>query len=183
MRALILATLLTFAVPASAQQPPLPPEQLDAEARLTLAKAFVGEGGWEAHRDWDGIAWVLSRRWQTAQRSARGRARYPRFVDMVRQYCAPLRGQPKKRRQRWIRALTPKALQPPHWPAHRVDWSDRVGFWRDAMTRAWEWAEGLVADPCRGRAWHFGGPMDEPPRGHRRIWCGPMENTFYARTR
>jgi hypothetical protein len=179
VRALAFTATLATAATVIAQRP-IPSEQWDRESHVTLAKAFVGEGGWEAQRDWDGIAHVLARRWSQAV----GRNPSMRFVDMVRAYCAPLRGKrPKKRRQQWIRALTIEGAQPAHWPAHRVDWADRVGSWRAALTRAAEWAQGEVADPCRGRAFHWGSKSDPVPAGHTRIRCGDTLNRFYERER
>lgn len=175
--ALVLALVLSFAPRIAFGQRPIPIEQWDEETHVTLASAFIGEAGWEAELDWAGIAHVLARRWERAV----GHNHAVRFVQMVKAYCAPLRGRPKNRRHRWLRALTLDGLQPRHWPAHRVRWDERAGFWKDALTRAASWARGAVSDPCRGRAWNFGGAMD--PATGPRVWCGKTLNRFYAEAR
>ena len=175
-RTLALATLLVTS--STTAQPPIPAHEWSPVVHLELAKAFVAEAGWESTRDWDGIAYVLARRW----RQAKSRRPGLRFVEMVHRYCAAWNGAPRGR-QRWIRRLTRAGIEPPFWPAHRVDWADRLPGWRAALERAASWAQGQVVDPCRGLAMHFGGPGDPRPRGHRRMDCGETASTFFARTR
>ncbi|MGW8286342.1 MAG: hypothetical protein ACWGPR_11560 [Candidatus Deferrimicrobiaceae bacterium] len=155
----------------------LPQEQFTPRAHIWLARAFIAEADWQAERDHVAIAYVLARRWRRAV------ARCPtlQFVDVVRNYCAGL-GDWKRSltpRQLWVRALSRGLEQPDHWPP-KASWAAHVGYWRAALRRAERWQLGELADPCRGRALHWGGKMDDPRGRMKRVDCGDTANIFYA---
>lgn len=165
----------------------LPREQWTARAHLWLARAFVAEAGWTAERDHAAIAWTLKRRWERAVR------RWPtiRFVDVVRAYCAGLgEWSPRvTRRQRWVRGLSWGGDRPPGWPL-KASWGEHAGYWRAALDRAAAWQLGMVADPCRGKSWHWAGMLIESDRERadkavregrwRRVDCGHTRNVFFG---
>lgn len=156
---------------------PIPKEQWDADTRLWTARAMVGEVDWDSEQDHAAIAWVLARRWKMASK------RWPelRYVDVVRGYSKPIRGSIRRltRRQRWVRALSIDGARPAGWP-RRLAWNRYAPKWRRVLRMADEWSLGLWPDPCRGKAWHWGGQMDRPWPGLVEIDCGDTRNVFYA---
>jgi len=173
--------LLILSSPAAAQRRrlPLPAAECTLQAELWLARSFIGEAGWEAARDHAGIAWVLARRWRRQIR------RWPdmTFVTVVKNYVHALgfrRRSGPTRRQRWLRGLL-GPLAPEGWPA-RSSWRKHVGLWRSARARSRDWMVGRVPDPCRGRAWNWGGHVDEglaQRKALNEVDCGETANTFY----
>ena len=122
--------------------------------RHLLAQALVAEA--QTHtRDWAAILHVLERR-------AR-RAGWP-LATMVRRYCAAWRA-PHARARR-MRRLGPSDAR-----------------YRRAYAYVTRWAHGRVRDPCRGRAWHWGGAMDTPSGRMQAIDCGGTYNVFYGLVR
>jgi hypothetical protein len=140
---------------------------------------MVAEAGWKSARDHAAIAHVLARRYR------RMVERYQsfRFVDVVRSYCAGLGGMTRSltRRQLWVRELLPDGSEPQGWPSH-ASWRVHAPLWRAALERADRFARGELRDPCRGRAWHWGGTIDSPRGRMEPVDCGETENTFYRLT-
>ena len=178
MNKVILVCALLFGNVADAQDGgPLPETQWTRAAHLWLARAMIAEAGWEAERDHVAIAYVLARRW----RRIRQRFDAMRFVDVVRNYCAGL-GDYKRSltpRQRWVRTLGFMAIRPSGWP-EGSSWQHHQRFWRAALSRSDAWFRGMIEDPCRGRALHWGGTIDSPHGRMTRVECGPTRNTFYG---
>lgn len=180
MRAAILTLcLLLSSVAHAAPKPLLDDSQWTPTTRLWLARAMIGEGGWLAERDHVGFAWVFYRRW------LKMRERWPemRFVDVVRFYAKSLgdgRSQPTDR-QVWVRGLLGDEA-PPGWPAKKARWSRHVVWWQKTLERTDKWRLGLLRDPCRGRAYNFGGSIDveiAEQKGLREVDCGDTESIFY----
>ncbi len=183
VRHLVASTLL-LAIPSngsgddtSETVPIIPDRHWNENTRLWLARAFVSEAGWDAHRDHVGIAYVLNKRWN------RGRKRYKRyrFVALIRQYCA---GFAKDQtimtaRQTWVRELTLDAKRPAHWP-EEVSWPNYKKQWKAALKRAEDWRLGKFADPCDGKSLHWGGVIDKPRSYWKKLDCGDTENSFYS---
>jgi hypothetical protein len=172
---ILSGALLLWSSSAQARAP-LPDSQWNSQTHVWLARAMVAEAGWLAERDHVAIAYVLARRWRNMSE------RWPttRFIDVVRRYCAGLGDYHSSftRRQLWIRALSPDIAEPEGWPA-QVSWRRHSMLWRDALVRSAEWAGGILRDPCRGRAEHWGGTIDSPRGRMVPVDCGETENTFY----
>jgi hypothetical protein len=164
---------LILAVAGTAQAEVLPAEQWNDEVALWLARAMVSEADWHTP-DHVAIAWVLKRRWEAASKD-----KYPTFLDMVKQYCAGMRGKTRTSRHVWTRALTDDGTEPEGWPAN-VSWSSYRPHWGRVLRLARAWGRGEVQDPCKGKAWQWGGPMDRPGVGWRTVNCGMTANIFYT---
>lgn len=179
MRTLIAATLILIAVSTvEASRPsPLPSEQWNPATHVWLARGMVAEAGWLAEKDHIAIAFVLSRRWKTRIK------KYPtiRFIDVIRAYCAGLEPalHSPTLRQRWLRSLSFDISEPNSWP-RKASWKKHLPLWRKALQRSHDWYHGKYRDPCRGRAWHWGGYIDPPKEGMIPVECGETRNTFYG---
>lgn len=138
---------------------------------------MVAEAGWEAERDHVAIAYVLARRWR---RISERYLTYT-FVDLVRNYCAGLGEQVFTPRQRWLRGLTFLGVVPAGWPT-AASWSRHHPLWRAALYRSDAWFRGMLSDPCRGKALHWGGTMDSPSDRMQKVDCGQTLNIFYEVT-
>lgn len=164
-------------VDARAAAAPIPVEQFDRRTHLWTARAMVAEAGWLSGKDHIAIAYVFSRRWKAMSR------RWPelRYLDIVFRYAKGLGSGRRQHssRQIWIRALSPELSEPIGWPANAASWRRHRRYWSDTLDRAALWSRGRLADPCRGRATHFGGDMDEPRDGMVEVDCGETKNTFY----
>ena len=68
--------------------------------------------------------------------------------------------------------------EPESWPAN-VSWDVYRKPWARVVLLARAWMEGRVRDPCRGRSWHWGGPMDRRREVFEPVDCGPTANIFY----
>lgn len=177
--ALLVALFVALSCRAHAR-PPLPEYEWTEYNTLLLARSFVGEAGWYAKRDHVAIAYVLARRWKAA------RQRWPelRFADLLKLYVKAL-GYGRRSltpRQTWLRGLHGPD-RPLGWPAG-ASWARKRPFWAEAVRRAQAWMRGQLRDPCRGRAWHWGGTIDIPGAKKKRLRpvdCGATENTFYDR--
>lgn len=161
----------------SAQKAPIPKAQWTPQTQIWLARAMVAEAGWQSERDHIAIAYVLARRWR------RLIERWPalRFMDIIRNYCAGLGGYRREptQRQRWLRELNWNDLKPVNWPK-KVSWVHHLSKWRSILGLSDKWSKGEIADPCRGRAWHWGGIIDTPRGRMVPINCGETHNTFYT---
>lgn len=159
---------------AHANARPVPPDEATSDARLALARAMVAEAGWVAERDHAAIAHVLARRWR------REHLRYPdlTFRRMVELYCAAWNGKPTAR-QRWVRELAPTLERPRTFP-RGLSWERHRPAWEAALQRSDAFFAGELADPCDGRAVHWGGEMDEAPEHWRKVDCGATANRFYT---
>lgn len=156
---------------------PIPVEQFDGRTHVWTARAMIAEGGWQSGNDHIAVAFVFSRRWKAMQK------RWPdlRFLDVVFRYSKGLGANRReyKKRQIWIRALSPSMLQPAGWPADKASWPKHKALWAKTLDRARLWSEGRLLDPCRGLAFHFGGDMDVPKANMIAIECNDTANTFY----
>lgn len=149
----LLALVLTGAVR------PLPAEQWDDRARLTLARALVGEAGWRVTTDHRAIPWVLARRWRAV-----GARHGWSFAELVERYCAPLRP--------WL-PLTPRRAL-----VRELAWERVPARVREVVVA---WGDGRVADPCPG-ADHWDSHASAEARGVRmpRVACDGARNAYFA---
>lgn len=155
----------------------IPNEQFDLSARLWLARAMVGEAGWLAENDHIAIAYVLKRRWETM------RERWPklRFKDVILRYAKALGGGRREytARQIWVRGLRLDLVEPEGWP-QKISWKGHRKYWHQVIRRVDQWKRGELSDPCRGRAFHWGGKTDIPGKTLFPVDCGETENVFYG---
>jgi hypothetical protein len=179
--AVIIGSMVTkCAAPAEASTF-LPPAQFTPRTRVWLARAMVSEAGWKAELDHAGISHILYRRWKNM------RKRWPdmTFEHVIRAYCAGfyVKERSLTPRQRWIQQLIPSPRQPKDWPAKKASWKVHMPLWKAAWDRAGRFGAGKLRDPCRGRAWHWGGEIDLPLAKQKRLVevdCGNTRNTFYT---
>jgi hypothetical protein len=161
---------------ASAQNRPIPESQWTRDTHIWLARAMVAEAGWLAERDHIAIAYVLARRWRRLIEN------WPalRFIDVIRNYCAGLGDYTRELtpRQRWLRGLSWNDDKPDGWP-RAASWPRHLPLWRNALARSARWSRGGLTDPCRGRAWHWGGVIDTPQGRMVAVNCGKTRNTYY----
>ena len=177
MKHLIAGSLLLVTSTAAAdKRPPVPLAQWTPQTRLWLARAMVAEAGFDAEQDHRAIAFVLARRWERV----RERWSSMRLIDVIRNYCAGLGSYRRSitPRQRWVRALRPDLGKPEGWPA-RLSWERHQPLWQATLERVDRFSRGELEDPCRGRAWHWGGVIDSPRGRMDPIDCGETHNTFY----
>lgn len=142
---------------------------------LWLARAMVAEADWRADTDHRAIGYVLLAKYRIVQR------RYPRVTvaAIARAYCSGLEHDDRRsKRLRWVYRLDRAGQQPLGWPIGSP-WLRYSGLWRKVLRTADKCLSGEVADPCRGRAEHWGGPMDTPSDRLERVDCGRTVNTFY----
>lgn len=177
MKKILIVGGLLFCGSVADAQPPVPAGQWTPDTHIWLARAMVAEAGWHSNRDHVAIAHVLARRWH------RARDRWPtlRFLDVIRNYCAGLGDYRRSLtpRQKWLRALDFEVARPSGWP-RRVSWKKHSRYWRGALKRSQRWAAGAIKDPCRGKAWHWGGTIDSPYGRMVAVDCGETRNTFYG---
>lgn len=167
-----VAVLAGIGSAASASASPIPASYWTDEAKLTLARAWVGEADWNAP-DHVAIGWVLSKRWKIYNRT-RPEAKRIRFEGFVGMYCSPLKG--RNLRQRRIQALPwgdPIKRQLGPYRLRR-----NVRRWRVVRERVERWGRGELKDPCP-KALHWGGTMDKPYQNWKPVRCGSTRNTFY----
>ena len=145
---------------------PLPAVQLSADARVTLARALVGEADWNTP-DHIAIAWVLAKRWKFAEHARPGSAS---FSQVIRSYAAPLKT--KSDRTAWVQTLPWDAPLTGALVPYTKHW-DKV---KRVVTA---WSSGRIKDPCP-RAVHWGGTMDQPAKRWRPVDCGLTRNIFYS---
>lgn len=167
---LVAATILTVSQVSTVfalETRPIPKSSWSAEAKLTLARAWVGEADWN-FSDHVAIGWVLAKRWRIYNKN---KAKRIGFGSFVRLYCSPLKG--NSSRQRQIQAL-------PWGDPRRGPYRTKLNVrrWRELRKRVELWGQGLYQDPCP-RALHWGGTMDKPFRNWRPVSCGDTNNTFY----
>jgi hypothetical protein len=174
---LATGAVVLMASTASAQVAPLPASEWTPQTQLWLARAMVAEAGWNAKLDYIAIAYVLARRWRTMTEQ------WPslRYVDVIKRYCAGLGDFRRQHsaRQRWVRALSWDDAQPSQWPKD-ASWAQSLPLWRTALAISEKWGKGELKDPCRGRAWHWGGLIDSPRGRMVPVDCGQTRNTFYG---
>jgi hypothetical protein len=160
---LLILALLILTQPALAfRAPPLPEEQWDESAQLTLARAMVGEADWH-EPDHIAIAFVLARRWRIHQLN-REPLPFQRYIEL---YSASLRSDSE--RSAWIRALPWGPIPGPYEMR-----------WARVLKLVQAWGQGNVKDPCPS-AMHWGGTMDRPSRRWSPVSCGMTRNIFYTR--
>ena len=177
MKKYILSCAMLLVTTTVGAQPPVPRHEWSPQTHLWLARAMVAEAGWKAERDHVAIAYVLVRRWRRmTQRLSRFR-----FVDVIRNYCAGLGDYRRSMtpRQRWVRDLWADAVEPEGWPRSRASWKNHAPLWRATLERSARWGRGELSDPCRGKAWHWGGVIDSPRGRMVAVDCGRTRNTFY----
>jgi hypothetical protein len=153
--------------------PPIPKSDWTPEARLTLARAWVGEADW-SRQDHIAIGWVLAKRWKIYNRN-RPEAKQVSFARFIRLYCSPFKG--RSLRQRRVQALpwgdpVGKAVGP-------YRYAQNARRWARVRQRVDAWASGKFRDPCP-TALHWGGTMDVPYSNWRPARCGATKNIFYT---
>jgi len=155
----------------------IPKGQFDSRTRLWLARAMIGEAGWFATNDHVAIAYVLKRRWEAM------RERWPKiqFKTVILAYAKALGGGRREytARQIWVRGLRDDLSEPRGWP-QKILWRGHKKCWRQTLQRVDAWQRGELADPCRGRAFHWGSSNDIPGEKLFPVDCGETVNTFYG---
>jgi hypothetical protein len=63
-----------------------------------------------------------------------------------------------------------------------VKWSEHAPLWQAALERSRQWFRGRVKDPCKGRAWNWGGTIDRQLAKDKRLTpidCGDTGGTTF----
>lgn len=158
-RALIIATLIALAAPASAT----PARDRDV---IQNARACVGEVGWIDLDACTAIVYVHSRRAQRAGVSV-GR--------MAELYSAALR-HPQRMRP-WVSQLADTPQEPAGWPSERADWPRYRAQWRVIVAHVEAVLRGNIEDPCAdSQPDHYGSLHLDGPRAERAGWTRVCED-------
>jgi hypothetical protein len=170
MRLLLVLGLLLLTTTVHAK-PPIPAHTWTPQARIWLARALVGESGWDNRLDQAAVAWVLAKRWE------RYRPDLFHFEGMVKAYACPVKwGAPRP----WVRQLPADGwTRPRQWKNSMGPWGAVVLRWQGVLEFVDHWAAGEVPDPIP-EANHYGSPTDPALPGCVRVSPKWGANVFYV---
>lgn len=140
----------------------------DEETRLVMIKVLVGEAGYSLVPDHPAIIAVLHKRKELPAWKNKP------IVELARAYSAAVReGMPTNTNRARTALVTRETA-----PASIVDLVDAVGDGRLLAPCRSAWEPGMVCDPCRGAATHWGSAVDASRSPLARISCGRTHNVF-----
>ncbi len=155
MRMLFLILPLLLLLPAETGAAVVP-----AEERLVLVHALLGESGYRPKPDQPAILHLFNRRRRLPEHRGKTLTEmaqaYSNFLDMDR---------PETPHRKAVFAMTLETA--PQWTVRLVD-----RFLANPKR---------IKDPCKGKAWHFGGRFEVDIEGALVIDCGDTANVFLRR--
>lgn len=140
----------------------------DEETRMVMIKVLVGEAGYSLVPDHPAIIAVLHKRKELPAWKNKP------IVALARAYSAAVREGMPANANRTRTALVTRETA----PAPIVDLVDAVGDGRLLAPCRSAWEPGMVCDPCRGGATHWGSAVDAARSPLARISCGRTHNVF-----
>lgn len=148
----VLCTLLTPSETGAATHPD--------EERLVLVHALLGESGWRPKNDQPAILHLFNRRRRLPEHQGKT------LTQMAQAYSNFLRmDRPDTPHRKAVFAMTLETA--PQWMVRLVD------RFLDNPRR--------VKDPCKGKAWHFGGRFEVDTGNALIVDCGDTANVFLRR--
>lgn len=140
----------------------------DEETRMLLVKVLVGEAGYEEVADHPAILGVLEKRHALPAWRSKG------IGELAQAYSAVVReGLPtnanRERAARVTRDSAPEAV---------MELVDALGDGTPLVPCRRAWEPGMVCDPCRGRAVHWGSVHDSRDSPLPTVSCGRTLNVF-----
>lgn len=140
----------------------------DEETRLVMVKMLVGEAGYQLVPDHPAIIAVLHKRkelpaWRNKPIVALARA----YSSVVRENMPPNAN--RVRAGRVTRETAPQSI---------MSLVDAVGDGRLLAPCRRPWQPGMLCDPCRGGAIHWGSAVDAARSPLARVSCGRTHNVF-----
>lgn len=140
----------------------------DEETRMVMVKVLVGEAGYQLVPDHPAIIAVLHKRKELPA------WRNKPLVALARAYSAVVReGMPANRNRSRTALVTRETA-----PQPIVQLVDAVGDGRLLAPCRRSWQPGMVCDPCRGEAIHWGSAADAARSPLSRVSCGRTHNVF-----
>lgn len=162
----LLALNLVFVLPLHAVMWP-------EETRLLLLKVLVGEAGYEEVADHPAILGVLAKRNQLP--AWRGKD----IAELAQVYSAVVReGLPTNANRARAARVTRESA-----PEQIMQLVDALGDGTPLVPCRGAWAPGMVCDPCRGRAVHWGSVQDSHSSPLPVVACGRTRNVFLGERR
>lgn len=164
-------------VAAAAVVPPVASAGLwdvwDEDTRLTVVKVMVGEAGYNLAPDHPAMIAVLLRRNELP--FWRGKA--VREVAMAYSMAVKEGLPPNENRTRTALVTRGSA------PGEIMDLVDAIGDGAPLHPCDRTWAPGMICDPCRGRALHWGSLHDARQSPLPLVQCGRTHNVFLGEPR
>lgn len=140
----------------------------DEETRMVMVKILVGEAGYQLVPDHPAIIAVLHKRKELPA------WRNKPIVALARAYSAVVReGMPTNRNRARTALVTRETA-----PQPIVQLVDAIGDGRLLAPCRRAWQPGMVCDPCRGEAIHWGSAVDAARSPLARVSCGRTHNVF-----
>lgn len=123
--------------------------QISHKAQLWLARACVGEAGWESvEGECAAIGYVIQKRVPVVRKP---------FLKVLKKYSWAIQYHPKHTRK-WLLHLNRDLSKPKFWPKD-ANWERYVSRWQAVLSVASQFSEGGIPDPTP-EANHWGGRMD-----------------------
>lgn len=140
----------------------------DEETRMVMVKMLVGEAGYQLVPDHPAIIAVLHKRkelpaWRNKPIVALARA----YSSVVRENMPPNAN--RVRAGQVTRETAPQSI---------MNLVDAVGDGRLLAPCRRSWQPGMMCDPCRGGAIHWGSAVDAARSPLARVSCGRTHNVF-----
>lgn len=177
MKKLIICLSLILYTTTAFAHKPIPDHQATDENLLWLSRALVSEVGFKGERGHAIISWILARKW---------RNRYKQNTDwtfkkQIKSYCTEFKAQAiNPERKRWVSHLPADGVtKPKGWPKqHR--WSNFKKYWIRIQNFVKDWSEGLIPDPCGGKATDWAARFYKPNLDYfKKVNCGNTKNVYY----
>lgn len=170
MISLVVPALLALGLAAA---PTVRAVMWDEETRMLLVKMLVGEAGYEEVADHPAMLGVLVKRNQLPAWRGKG------IAELAQAYSAVVReGLPVNiNRERAARVTRETA------PAGIMQLVDSLGDGVPLVPCRMAWVPGMVCDPCRGRAVHWGSVQDSRGSPLPVVACGRTRNVFLGERR
>jgi hypothetical protein len=168
MKRAVICVLAAIVSMALAVAPMARANVWDEETRMVMVKVLVGEAGYQLVPDHPAIIAVLHKRQELPA------WRNKPIVALARAYSAVVReGMPLNRNRARTAQVTRETA-----PESIMQLVDAVGDGRLLAPCRRPWQPGMLCDPCRGGAIHWGSAADAARSPLARVSCGRTHNVF-----